>query len=93
MAAATWKIRPRLAITVDRPGGRKPVMHLHPEQDEHFEVLEGAVSAKIGDEVRGTAPASASPCRAALRTRWPTPMGLATRGLALAAKAKGALSR
>jgi hypothetical protein len=29
------------------PGGRKPPPHLHPDQDEHFEVLEGVLHAKV----------------------------------------------
>lgn len=32
------------------PGGRKPPMHWHPRQYEHFEVLEGELTAQIGDE-------------------------------------------
>ena len=30
--------------------GGFPPMHLHPRQDEHFEVLEGAVKAVVGGE-------------------------------------------
>ncbi len=30
-------------------GGKKPPKHLHPGQDEHFEVLEGVLHAKVGD--------------------------------------------
>jgi mannose-6-phosphate isomerase-like protein (cupin superfamily) len=33
------------------PGGKAPPAHYHPAQDEHFEVLEGALKVKIeGDE-------------------------------------------
>jgi Cupin domain len=33
-------------------GGRKPPAHLHPRQDEHFEVLSGRVDVRLGDERR-----------------------------------------
>src|SRR5688572_11173914 len=37
-----------LEMEATYPGtGAMPPMHLHPRQDEHFEVLEGAVSAVI----------------------------------------------
>jgi mannose-6-phosphate isomerase-like protein (cupin superfamily) len=32
--------------------GSPPPEHLHPEQDEHFEVLEGSMAAHVGDEER-----------------------------------------
>jgi mannose-6-phosphate isomerase-like protein (cupin superfamily) len=35
-----------------RPGGSPPPAHLHPAQDEHFEVLEGAVRVRVGGEER-----------------------------------------
>jgi mannose-6-phosphate isomerase-like protein (cupin superfamily) len=34
------------------PHGKPPPPHHHPEQDEHFEVLEGTLTAKVGDEER-----------------------------------------
>jgi mannose-6-phosphate isomerase-like protein (cupin superfamily) len=30
------------------PGGNPPPRHLHPAQDEHFEVLEGTLGVKVG---------------------------------------------
>jgi mannose-6-phosphate isomerase-like protein (cupin superfamily) len=35
-----------------RPGGSPPPAHFHPAQDEHFEVLEGAVRVRVGSEER-----------------------------------------
>jgi mannose-6-phosphate isomerase-like protein (cupin superfamily) len=35
-----------------RPGGSPPPAHLHPAQDERFEVLEGAMRARIDGEER-----------------------------------------
>ena len=35
-----------------RPGGSPPPAHLHPAQDEHFEVLEGAIRVRVGSEER-----------------------------------------
>jgi len=35
-----------------RPGGSPPPAHLHPAQDEHFEVLEGAIQVRVGSEER-----------------------------------------
>jgi mannose-6-phosphate isomerase-like protein (cupin superfamily) len=32
------------------PGGSPPPKHLHPAQDEHFEVIAGSLSARVGDE-------------------------------------------
>ena len=32
--------------------GQEPPEHHHPQQEEHFEVLEGELRARIGDEVR-----------------------------------------
>lgn len=29
-----------------RPGGSRPVRHLHPQQDEHFEILEGELTVR-----------------------------------------------
>jgi mannose-6-phosphate isomerase-like protein (cupin superfamily) len=33
-----------------RPGGSPPPAHFHPAQDEHFEVLEGAVRVRVDGE-------------------------------------------
>ena len=33
-----------------RPSSNPPLAHFHPSQDEHFEVLEGTMMARIGDE-------------------------------------------
>ncbi len=38
--------------TTYAPGGPRPPAHLHPRQAEHFEVLEGEVSARVGGERR-----------------------------------------
>jgi glyoxylate utilization-related uncharacterized protein len=39
--------------TTYAPGGPPPPAHLHPEQDEHFEVLEGELHAVVaGEEMR-----------------------------------------
>ena len=32
------------------PGSVEPLEHFHPTQDEHFEVLEGSMEARVGDE-------------------------------------------
>jgi quercetin dioxygenase-like cupin family protein len=37
------------------PGGRAPIDHLHPEQDETFEVLAGTLHARIDGEERAFA--------------------------------------
>ncbi|HKF81057.1 MAG TPA: cupin domain-containing protein [Thermoleophilaceae bacterium] len=37
-------------------GGNKPPPHLHPAQDEHFEVLSGRIEVRVGDEERVLAP-------------------------------------
>ena len=34
------------------PAGSPPPMHLHPAQDEHFEVLAGDIRVRLGDEER-----------------------------------------
>jgi mannose-6-phosphate isomerase-like protein (cupin superfamily) len=34
------------------PGGGPPPKHWHPAQDEHFEILVGAMCARVGDEER-----------------------------------------
>jgi mannose-6-phosphate isomerase-like protein (cupin superfamily) len=38
------------------PGGSPPPTHFHPAQDEHFEVLEGTLRAKVGGEERELGP-------------------------------------
>jgi quercetin dioxygenase-like cupin family protein len=62
----TFKLTPRESVTVRAstpealeveaaygPGGSPPPGHFHPEQDEHFEVLEGELTARVeGDERR-----------------------------------------
>ena len=35
-----------------RPGGSPPPAHFHPAQDEHFEILEGAMRARVDGEER-----------------------------------------
>jgi quercetin dioxygenase-like cupin family protein len=35
-----------------QPGSQKPPVHLHPEQDEHFEVLAGTMTALVAGEER-----------------------------------------
>ena len=51
-------------------GGQLPPEHLHPKQDERFEVLDGAVRAIIGgDGATGTRRARSSRSRQAHRTR------------------------
>jgi quercetin dioxygenase-like cupin family protein len=37
---------------VYQPGSMKPPVHLHPEQDEHFEVLAGEITAIVDGEER-----------------------------------------
>jgi quercetin dioxygenase-like cupin family protein len=37
---------------VYQPGSMKPPLHLHPEQDEHFEVLGGEITALVEGEER-----------------------------------------
>ena len=34
------------------PGGRPPPAHYHPAQEEHFEVLEGALRVRLDGEER-----------------------------------------
>jgi quercetin dioxygenase-like cupin family protein len=64
------------------PGGKAPPAHLHPEQDEHFEVLEGVLRAETpagerllaaGDTLdipRGTPHRMANGGEAVARVRW-----------------------
>jgi quercetin dioxygenase-like cupin family protein len=35
-----------------KPGGHKPLPHSHPSQEEHFEVLEGQLSVRLGSGTR-----------------------------------------
>src|SRR6476620_608967 len=37
------------------PGGSPPIAHLHPGQDEHFEVLEGTLTVTVDGERREVA--------------------------------------
>ena len=61
----TLKLTPHETLTIVRsepevleveavwgPSGRPPPAHLHPEQDEHFRVLDGELTARVGDEER-----------------------------------------
>jgi quercetin dioxygenase-like cupin family protein len=34
------------------PGSVEPLVHFHPRQDEHFEILAGAMRVRVGDEER-----------------------------------------
>ena len=38
------------------PEGKPPPAHYHPAQDEHFEVLEGVLTARVGGEQREVRP-------------------------------------
>jgi mannose-6-phosphate isomerase-like protein (cupin superfamily) len=74
------------------PGHKRPPLHLHPAQDERFEVLEGVLEVRLGDATRrvragesfsvprGTphrmAPAGGAPVRAT----WTTEPALGTVG-------------
>lgn len=61
----TYKLTPSESVTVVAesadaievealygPAGDPPPPHLHPEQDEHFEVLDGALTVRIGGAER-----------------------------------------
>jgi quercetin dioxygenase-like cupin family protein len=61
----TLKLTPHETLTIRRstvevleveasygPGGKPPPPHLHPAQDEHFEVLAGTLNARVGGEDR-----------------------------------------
>ena len=63
--ATTYKLTPSETVTVLRddeellevegrwgPEGKPPPPHFHPAQDEHFEVLEGRLTAKVDGEKR-----------------------------------------
>jgi mannose-6-phosphate isomerase-like protein (cupin superfamily) len=70
-----------------RPGGSPPPAHLHPAQDERFEVLEGSVRARVdgderelceGDEIeigRGRVHQMWNPGAEPARVRWVTVPG------------------
>jgi quercetin dioxygenase-like cupin family protein len=60
MAETTYKLTPSESVTVRRsetdvlevegsygPNGKPPPAHYHPDQDEHFEVLEGSLRTKV----------------------------------------------
>ena len=64
-AGETLKLTPHESVTIVRsepdvleveavygPSGKPPPPHLHPEQDEHFEVLEGELTARVDGEER-----------------------------------------
>jgi quercetin dioxygenase-like cupin family protein len=64
-AGKTYKLTPSESVTVRLhddevlevegnygPKGKPPPAHYHPEQDEHFEVIEGALRAKVDGEER-----------------------------------------
>jgi quercetin dioxygenase-like cupin family protein len=73
------------------PGGSSPPAHYHPSQDEHFEVLEGAVRCRTPDGERelsagetidiprGTVHQFWNPGGAAARVRWEVRPALRTR--------------
>jgi mannose-6-phosphate isomerase-like protein (cupin superfamily) len=63
--ATTYKLTPSETVTVLRheeellevegrwgPEGKPPPPHFHPAQDEHFEILEGRLTAKLDGEER-----------------------------------------
>src|ERR1044072_6220401 len=65
MAEATYKLTPSESVTgrgsdagvleVEAsygPNGKPPPAHYHPDQDEHFEVLEGSLRTKVDGEER-----------------------------------------
>jgi hypothetical protein len=65
MPSDTIRLTPRETLTIEHsapdllsmdarwtPGGQDPLAHLHPAQDEHFEVLEGALRVTAGGATR-----------------------------------------
>jgi mannose-6-phosphate isomerase-like protein (cupin superfamily) len=63
MAEDTLRLTPHETVTIRKsspellevegnwgPEGKPPPPHFHPSQDEHFEVLEGTLTAKLGGE-------------------------------------------
>ena len=97
MSGETLRLTPTESVTIRRsksdlleveavygPGGKPPPRHFHPSQDEHFEVLEGAVRVRAGEEEgllaagetidipRGTPHQIWNPENAPARVRWET---------------------
>jgi quercetin dioxygenase-like cupin family protein len=96
--AATYKLTPHETVTVVRsepelleveaeygPSGKPPPPHLHPAQDEHFEVLAGELTARLDggpeqklhagetiDIPRGTKHQMWNAAAAEARVRWET---------------------
>ena len=67
--AETLKLTPTESVTIRQsspevlevegsygPGGKAPPAHYHPAQDEHFEVIDGTLRAKVGGEQRDLGP-------------------------------------
>lgn len=63
MPGDTLRLTPEETVTIQRsdpemlevegnwgPGGKPPPAHYHPDQDEHFDVLEGRLKLKVKDE-------------------------------------------
>lgn len=73
-----------------QPSSTPPLEHFHPKQDEHFEILEGVMHARIDDEERelragdsldvesGVVHAMWNPGPEVARTRWETRPALRT---------------
>ena len=68
-SVATYNLTPSESVRVVRhspealevegtwgPGGSPPPKHFHPDQDEHFEVLEGILTARVGGDERQLGP-------------------------------------
>ena len=56
------------------PGGYPgPAMHVHPEFDETFYVVDGTLAFRVGDHAYEAGPGLWRSCRGARRTRSPTP--------------------
>jgi mannose-6-phosphate isomerase-like protein (cupin superfamily) len=80
------------------PGGDPPPKHLHPNQDEHFRVLEGSLRVRVngeerdlgaGDEIeipRGSAHQMWNPGTVPARVSWTTRPALRTEALQSAGK-------
>jgi mannose-6-phosphate isomerase-like protein (cupin superfamily) len=69
VAGQTLKITPGESVTVREstaellevegtwsPSGKRPPKHFHPSQDEHFEMIEGTLRARVDDEQRDLGP-------------------------------------
>ena len=65
----TLKLTPRETVTIGTsspemlevegnwaPGGKPPPPHFHPAQDEHFQILAGTLTARVGGEERELGP-------------------------------------